>query len=54
MAKKKETGVFQTESGQWGYRFSLLIDGKRISRRKFTDTQGNKLQKDTKNLIESC
>ncbi len=43
MAKKKETGVFQTENGQWGYRFTLVIEGKRISRRKFTDAEGNKL-----------
>lgn len=44
MAKKKETGVFQTENGQWGYRFTLVIEGKRISRRRFTDEDGNRLQ----------
>ncbi len=44
MAKKKEIGVFQTENGQWGYRFSLIIEGKRISRRRFTDEDGNILQ----------
>ncbi len=43
MAQKKDSGVFQTEKGLWGYRFTLLIEGKRISRRKFTDSDGNKL-----------
>ena len=43
MAKRKETGVFQSENGQWGYRFTLVIEGKRISRRKFTDSEGNRL-----------
>lgn len=51
MAKKKETGVFQTDGGQWGYRFTLLIEGKRISRRKFTDAKGNKLQSKKQALI---
>lgn len=36
-------GVFQNENGTWGYRFSLLIDGKRISQRRFTDENGIKL-----------
>lgn len=27
MAKKKNSGIFQTESGQWGYRFTLVIEG---------------------------
>ena len=43
MAQKKDSGIFQTESGQWGYRFTLVIEGKRISRRKFTDSDGNRL-----------
>ena len=43
MAKRAETGVFQVKNGQWGYRFTLQIEGKRISRRKFTDADGNKL-----------
>jgi hypothetical protein len=24
-------GVYQTENGLWAYRFSILIDGKRMS-----------------------
>ena len=43
MANKKNSGVFQAKNGQWGYRFTLLIEGKRISRRKFTDSDGNKI-----------
>ena len=42
MATKE--GIYQTESGTWAYRFSILIDGKRISRKKTTDELGNKLK----------
>ena len=31
MAKRAETGVFQVKNGQWGYRFTLQIEGNRIS-----------------------
>ena len=44
MAKGKEVGVFQKEDGYWGYRFSIIIDGKQIAKRKFTDEKGNKLR----------
>ena len=40
-------GVYQTENGSWAYRFSILIDGKRISRKKTTDEHGNKLNNKT-------
>ena len=43
MAEKCESGVFQTDNGQWGYRFSILIDGRRVSKRKTTDEEGKKL-----------
>lgn len=43
MAEKCESGVFQMDNGQWGYRFSLIIDGRRVSRRKTTDEEGKKL-----------
>ena len=43
MSGNSNNGVFQNAKGQWGYRFSLLIDGKRITRRKFTDENGIKL-----------
>lgn len=43
MAAKTVGGVYQVERGLWGYRFSILTDGKRISRKKTTDENGNKL-----------
>lgn len=36
-------GVYQLNNGNWAYRFSVLIDGKRVSRKKTTDAYGNKL-----------
>lgn len=44
MAQKNEPGVYKLENGCWGYRFSILIDGRRIDRKKATDAQGNKLK----------
>lgn len=44
MAVKCEKGVYQLESGFWAYRFSVIIDGKTISRKKTTDENGNKLK----------
>ncbi len=43
MGQKKEPGVYKLENGCWGYRFSIIIDGQRISRKKSTDAEGNKL-----------
>ena len=44
MATTNETGVYQLDNGMWGYRFSLLIDGRRVSRKKTTDEFGGKLK----------
>lgn len=44
MAVKCENGVYQQENGLWAYRFSIIIDGRRISRKKTTDENGNKLK----------
>ena len=41
---KTENGIYQMENGMWAYRFSILIDGKRISKKKTTDENGNKLK----------
>ncbi len=38
-----KNGVYPLNNGMWAYRFSILIDGKRISRKKNTDEFGNKL-----------
>lgn len=37
-------GVFLLDNGLWGYRFSMIIDGKTIARKKTTDALGNKLK----------
>ena len=44
MATVCEDGVYQQENGFWAYRFSILVDGRRISRKKTTDEQGKKLK----------
>lgn len=38
----EQGGVFQNKDRSWGFRFSVLIDGKRISQRKTKDEHGNK------------
>lgn len=38
-----KNGVYQLDNGFWAYRFSIIIDGKRISRKKTTDEFGKKL-----------
>ena len=44
MAVKCENGVYRQENGTWAYRFSILIDGRRISRKKTTDENGKQLK----------
>ena len=44
MATVCEDGVYQMENGFWAYRFSILVDGRRISRKKTTDEHGKKLK----------
>lgn len=44
MANQDVSGVFQKEDGFWGYRFSIVVGGKRIAQRKYTDEKGNKLK----------
>lgn len=36
-------GINQLKNGYWEYRISILIDGKRYTKKKSTDEQGNKL-----------
>ena len=47
MAKQNENGVYQMPNGMWAYRFTIVVNGKSISRKKTTDEFGNKLQKKT-------
>lgn len=44
MAGKCKNGVFQQDNGVWAYRFSILIDGRRVSRKKTTDENGKPLK----------
>ena len=44
MKNNCKDGVYQLDSGFWAYRFSILIDGRRISRKKTTDSDGKKLK----------
>lgn len=44
MKKEASTGTYQMENGLWAYRFKVIIDGKEVARRKYTDENGNKLK----------
>lgn len=44
MAEKKEIGVFRLDNGFWAYRFCVIIDGRKVSRKKTTDEEGNRLR----------
>ena len=41
MSKQNSTGVYQLENSFWGYRFTLMVDGKRKSQRRTKDAEGN-------------
>ena len=43
MPKMNETGVYQKENGNWEFRFTIVIDGQTISRKRCTDEFGRKL-----------
>ena len=38
--QKKYPGVFKTEHGDWAYRYTKVINGKTISRKRYTDDFG--------------
>ena len=44
MTKRNNAGVYQKPNGFWEYRFTIVVDGKQISRKKSTDEFGNKLK----------
>ncbi len=44
MVQENDCGVYQMKSGFWAYRFSVIIDGRTIARKKTTDADGNKLK----------
>lgn len=44
MAKRNNAGVYQKSNGFWEYRFTIVVDGQQISKKKSTDEFGNKLK----------
>lgn len=44
MQENVKNGVYQLPNGFWGYRFSIVIDGKRHNQKRTTDELGNKLK----------
>lgn len=41
---KNDSGVYQKKNGYWEYRFAIRVGGKRIEKKKSTDSLGNKLR----------
>ena len=48
--KRQDTGVFQLENGEWGYRFRVNIDGKNVDRRRVRDDNGQPFKNKTSAL----
>ena len=44
MTNKKDVGGYQKKNGFWEYRFVMVVNGERISKKKGTDEFGNKLK----------
>ena len=44
MTKRNNAGVYKKSNGFWEYRFTIVVDGQQISRKKSTDEFGNKLK----------
>lgn len=49
---KEQNGLFQNKDKTWGFRFTVLIDGKKVSQRRTTDDNGNKFP--TKRLAQKA
>lgn len=44
MENTNEKGIYQLENGMWAFRFALMIDGRKVTKRKTTDEFGQKLK----------
>lgn len=44
MPKSKDVGIIKQKNGLFAYRFTMLIDGKQVTKRKTVDEYGNKLK----------
>lgn len=47
MGKLNDVGVYQKSNGYWEYRFTVVVDGKKVARKKCTDEFGNRLPNKT-------
>lgn len=47
MAKQNNSGIYQLENGNWGFRYGLVVDGKTVWRKKVRDESGNILKNKT-------
>lgn len=41
MAKLNATGVYQLDNGYWAFRYAIMVDGKRVERKRNVDEGGN-------------
>lgn len=41
MAKLNDTGVYQLDNGCWAFRYAIVVDGKRIDRKRNVDENGS-------------
>jgi integrase len=44
MATNNNAGIYQKDNGYWEYRFVMMVDGKKVNKKKSTDAFGNKLK----------
>lgn len=41
MPKLNDTGVYQLKNGYWGFRYAIVVNNKRVERKRNLDEQGN-------------
>ena len=41
MPKLHDTGVYQLKNGYWGFRYAIVVNNKRVERKRNLDEQGN-------------
>ena len=44
----KVKGVYQLDNGYWGYRFTMIVNGKTVSQRRVKDESGNPFKTEKK------
>ena len=40
MTKLNDTGVYQLKNGYWGFRYAIVVNGKRVERKRNVDEFG--------------